>query len=193
MITPMRRLSLAIALVALPALGAACHHGPAATTPTATGSATADNGPVNPSTAPPKDAPATCGQVGDHVVSLLDAKDLPPEQVQQMRDMIRGLATRHCEADHWSPEVVACFLAAPTAKEADGCGEKLTAAQREAIEHDAERQVPQAMPPPPAGPPGPRPSPTETTTRSPSLKGDHKNDKGGGPKGATGNPCDGGE
>jgi hypothetical protein len=115
-----------------------------------------------------------------------------------MTDMIRGLTTRHCHADQWAPEVIACFLNATTPKVADACGDQLTKAQREALEGDAERQLPTAAPPPPPPappPPGAMPMDSHATGSSKASKkampGKEKEKAKG--DSATGNPCDGGD
>src|ERR1051325_10296142 len=71
-----------------------------------------------------------CERVGNHVAAL-SALAKPAE--------VRMSVARRCERDHWTTEVQACFVAAPTGAVAERCLDQLSKDQRKLLEGDADR------------------------------------------------------
>ena len=70
-----------------------------------------------------------CDRAGNHVAELT-ALAKPAE--------VRVAVARRCEKDHWSRELEACFVAAPTGAVAERCLDQLGKDQRKLLESDAE-------------------------------------------------------
>jgi hypothetical protein len=132
----------------------------------------------------PDPIPATAGP--DCTAAAEQIANLAPDHSQHVT--LVNLVTARCRDDGWSDEARSCFATAQADDELEGCAEqKLTAAQRDAIEAAA-RELGNAQPDAAlAGSKPPPPAPESDAKPRPKTRGVQKKPSGGA------DPCMGGE
>lgn len=88
---------------------------------------------------PPMPKVAPCESVSSHLAELMAGQDgerIGPEHIP----VLTKIYGERCAADGWAPDIIECMRAADV-KTFDACAQQLTQMQRDAIEHQFEREL----------------------------------------------------
>ena len=106
--------------------------------------AAACGGGSKPAPTPPAPPPSPCVAVSQHMRDMVmkagQEEQAGADMLNKLGPIIERVVSERCQADAWSPEVIACINGADD-KTMDPCIDQLTDDQEKALESDIEREL----------------------------------------------------